>query len=335
LGRYAGSGTLSRLSKHGIIVMGREFTAGQLVRLEAQLFGRDLQPLAQNAAPRLELKPPAGVAMPANYTLRAKPSAGAEWNGWFQGAFRVTHPGEYQVELHVPEASDTLRGKFTVKESDPELDNTQPDFNYLYQLASPIGEIEGRLDDTAQRQLEDTLRATATRLVGVQDSAIADPAKARDAVRLFFDLESAHLIPTFMSTDTRTQKNKGKMEDLWDKGWIIPKPMLEQIIKYTRTGLLLVGLVLVLGIFVAWLLDKPTRKLVLAAAIVFVVQFPIYVVTKLPREWVLPSGMTPEGKIVPIVGPGDERVLILAYVLLLVVALLSLEWMTRKLLKLA
>src|SRR5262249_41070857 len=53
LARYAGSGTLTRLTNRGVLVMGREFTAGQLVRLEAQLFGRDLKELARNAVPRL------------------------------------------------------------------------------------------------------------------------------------------------------------------------------------------------------------------------------------------------------------------------------------------
>ena len=81
--------------------------------------------------------------------------------------------------------------------------------------------------------------------------------------------------------------------------------------------------------------DRNRAKLFLTAAIVFVVQLPLYIVTQLPRSWVLPSGITPDGKLVPLAGPDDERVLILSFILLIVVALLSLEWMTRKLLKLA
>ncbi len=335
LGRYAGSGTLSRLSRYGILVMSREFTAGHMVRLEAQLFGRDMQPLAPGNSPRLELKPPAGVTMPTHYTLRPKPSAGSEWNGWFQAAFRVTQPGDYSLELHIPEASDTLRGKFTVKESDPELDNTQPDFNYLFQLASPASEIEGRLDEAAQRKLEEVLRATAGKLVGLQDSTGGEVGKGREALRLFFDLDSAQLIPTFVLADVRPQKHKGKMEDLWDKGYVITAETLKMIVGYTRTALLLLGLLLLTGVLFAWLRDKPKRKWVLAAATVFLMQLPLLVVTRLPRSWVLPSGKTPQDAIVPIAGANDERVLILSFVLLLVVALLSIEWMTRKLLKLA
>lgn len=335
LGRYAGAGTLSRLSKHGVIVMSREFTAGQMVRMEAQLFGRDMQPLAANLSPKLELKPPAGVTMPMSVPLRAKPSAGAEWNGWFQGAFRVMQPGDYRLELSVPETGDVLQGKFTVKESDPEMDNTQPDFSYLYQLAGSLTEVDGRLDATAQRNLDDTLRATAAKHLGLSDSTGADTAKGREALRLFFDLDSAHLIPSFIKSDSRTHRNKGRMEDLWDKGWIIDAKELQEFVRVTRMAALALGLLLVVCTGIVWLFDKPLRRWILTAAIVFLVQVPIWVVTRLPTDWVLPSGRAADGSIVPIAGPADERVLILAFVLLGVVALLSLEWMTRKLLKLA
>jgi len=264
--------------------------------------------------------------------LRAKPSAGAEWNGWFQAAFRVKEPGDYRLDLHIPETGDVLPGKFTVKESDPELDNTQPDFQNLYQLASSMSDVEGRLDPDGQRKLEDTLRATAGKLVGLTDST--------ETPRLLFDLESAHLIPSFMGSDTRSHRNKGKMEDQWDKGLVIPQGMLETIIRTTRMVFLLIGMLMLVVIGVAWLFDKPLRKLLLATAIIFLVQLPIWVVTQLPREWVLPSGLTPPDHdgtrmVVRFATEADERVLVLSYVLLIVVALLALEWMTRKLLRLA
>ena len=339
LGRYAGSGTLSQLSRHGVLVMGREFTAGQMVRLEAQLFGRDLQPLNPNATPRLEVKPKAGVAKPTTHTLRQKPSASTEWNGWFQAAFRVTQPGDYDLELHIPETGDVLQGKFTVRESDPEMDNTQPDFNFLYQLASPASEVDGRLDDTAQRKFEDTLRATAARLVGLQDdSRAADPGKGRDSVRLFFDLESADLIPQVLGTDSRTQSNKGHMDDLWDRGWIFTKEELQAFASKFQQLLAFGTIVMLLAVGGAWLLDKPLRNLLLIAGSLLLFQVPVAIVTSLAKwraDIVFPSGMTEAGNIVPVAGPADTRVLIVSYVLVAVVALLSLEWLTRKLLKLA
>src|SRR5438876_9583981 len=84
LARYAGSGNLTRLSRRGVLVLGQEFTAGQFVRLEAQMFGRDFQPLSRTAVPKLKLTPPAGVTMPTNVDLQPKPTQGGPWNGWFQ-----------------------------------------------------------------------------------------------------------------------------------------------------------------------------------------------------------------------------------------------------------
>src|SRR5205823_2012319 len=60
LARYAGAGTLTRQSRRGVIVMGQEFNSGQLVPMEAQLFGRDLKPLPQTATPQVEVQPPHG-----------------------------------------------------------------------------------------------------------------------------------------------------------------------------------------------------------------------------------------------------------------------------------
>ena len=72
------------------------------------------------------------------FELRAKPAQGGEWGGWFQTRFRVTEPGEHRLNLKIPETGESLLGRFTVKESNPELDNTRPDFGQMYQLASKM-----------------------------------------------------------------------------------------------------------------------------------------------------------------------------------------------------
>src|SRR5262249_10619529 len=142
------------------------------------------------------------------------------------------------------------------------------------QLASSVSEVEGRLDDAKQRKLEETLKSTAARLVGLQDDSASTDAKAREAVRLFFDLDSAHLIPTFLGQDSRTQRNKGRMEDQWDRGLIVKKDELQYVVRTTRLGLMMVGMFLLGWVVFAWLLDKPMRKIILAAAIIFLIQLP-------------------------------------------------------------
>lgn len=271
LGRYAGSGNLTRLSRRGVLVMGREFTAGQFVRLEAQLFGRDLQPLSTTALPKVHLKAPPGVTLPPQVEMQPKPTQGGPWAGWFQARFRVNAPGEYRLELQIPETGDILQGRFTVKEANPELDNTRPDFAQLYQLASEATDVLPRVrDKQAQQELLNALEGTAARLLqAVTDettkaprpgkAAPDSPGKDREAPRLFFDLGTAHLIPAYLIADSKVQKSRGPFEDLWDRGFSL-----------SERGLL-----------------------------------------------------------------GSDTPVWVSYLLLLVVGLLSVEWLTRKLLKLA
>jgi hypothetical protein len=239
LARYAGSGNTTRLSRRGVLVLGREYSSGQVVRFEAQLFGRDMLPLSAATTPKAQLKPPAGVAMPA-VELKAKPIQGGEWNGWFQGQFRVTAPGEYRIELPIPEGGETLTEKFIVKESNPELDNTAPDFGQMYQLASEAIEVLPRMDKASQDQLKRALEGTAARLLQRVDEqskgeakpmAPAEPEPAaepkegaaanKNTLRLFFDLNSAKLIPKCMVTDHKIQRSRGPVKDLWDQGFTL------------------------------------------------------------------------------------------------------------------
>jgi len=271
LARYAGSGNLTRLTRRGVLVMGREYTAGQIVRLEAQLFGRDLQPLSFNAAPKIQIQPPPGVTMPANIELTARRREGEEWNGWFQGRFRVMSPGDYRLELQIPETGDTLPERFTVKESNPELDNTRPDFGQMYQLASELTEVLPRMDKQTQEELRRALEGTAARLLQRVDEKDSDRIKTgttvsaaseskrpetkdssaenKEVPRLFFDLNSAHLIPKCMVTDSKVQRSRGPVKDLWDEGFTISSQPRIQL----ATVLLVVALLLSLE----WL----TRKL--------------------------------------------------------------------------
>ena len=241
LARYSGSGNLARASRRGVIVMGQEFSAGQMVSLEAQLFGRDLQPLPANASPpKVQLQPPPGVTMPTTIDLQAKPHQGGEWNGWFQGRFRVLAPGEYRLNLQIPDTGESLPARFLVKETNVELDNTRPDFGLMYQLASEVTEVLPRIKERQeQEELKRILDGTAARLLQHVDEAAdakasppatgvertdrkAEKAKApaaRDTPRLFFDLNSAGLISKCMVTDSKVQRSRGPIKDLWDAGF--------------------------------------------------------------------------------------------------------------------
>jgi hypothetical protein len=243
LARYAGSGNLTRLTHYGVLVMGKTFTAHNFVRVEAQLFGRDLQPIPKVEKPKGQIKAPVGVSMPTTFELHAKPTQASEYTGWFQGRFLVTAPGNYELQVQVPGTPEILSRKFVVKESNPELDNTMPDFGQLRQLASDATKILARVSEDVKSRLRPELERTN----GVRTK---EPEDEKSAARLYFDMKAAALIPDCMVTERKVQKNRGPIKDLWDSG--VEFGAYDPPLKVSISLLLIVGL-----LSVEWL----TRKL--------------------------------------------------------------------------
>lgn len=212
LGRYASAGSRTRQNRRGVLVMGRQFTAGNYVRLEAQLFGPTLEPLAKSTKPKLTIATADGTER-REYEMSAKPSQ-SDWAGWFQARVLAGKPGDYQLELPIPGSGDILRGKFSVKASNPELDNARPDPAALYQMAGDIDEVQPRL---AGKDVYDDLKA---RLQGGRPSG-ADKSEAgtrADSPKLFFTLSTADMIAACMTAERKEQRNRGPVDDVWDDG---------------------------------------------------------------------------------------------------------------------
>ena len=68
-------------------------------------------------------------------------------------------PGEYSVDIFVEETKETYSQSVTVEAADPEKDNTRPDFDHLYQLASYADEdVLRHLTDAERKHVLDALR---------------------------------------------------------------------------------------------------------------------------------------------------------------------------------
>jgi hypothetical protein len=229
LARYASAGTRVRQNKRGVLVMGRQFTAGGFVRLETQLFGPDSNPLPENVEVKAYISPLNNDDPKARKEIKLAPKrSSVSWGGWFQGRYLAETPGEFKVEVPIPAADDSLRGKFLVKESNPELDMVRPDFAALYQMAGEVDEVLPRMDKAKGEHLRTLLQGRRVRTEKpaekkeekTDEQPIATE-HTSDAPRLFFDLKSAENIPDCMITETRVQRNKGKTDDLWDKGFYL------------------------------------------------------------------------------------------------------------------
>lgn len=250
LARYAGSATQLRQTSRGVLVMSRQFTAGQQVRLEARLRGANLnEPLHADAEVKVKVVPPEGVVMkPSEFKLQPKKEG--EWDGWFRGQFEVKAPGEYKLDLAIPGTTDVLRSKFLVKESNPELDNARPDYGLLYALASPVSDL--RVGDAQQTDLRQKLRGSIKPELTDKLAANA-PAGKENEPRLFFNLQTAGIIPDYLGNERKIQRSRGPIDDLWDHG-----PALFGYDENGKPRIVALVLMIVVGLLSAeWL----TRKL--------------------------------------------------------------------------
>lgn len=214
LARYVGSGTLAGDSgRRGRIYMGKVFSTNSYVTVPARLFGPDLRPLPKTEHPKARVKGPAGV--PPVPPVEMRPRAGAEGDagGWFEGRFLVTAPGSYEVEIDVP-GGEALGRKFVVKESNPELDNTRPDFAHLRRTSTEAAPVLARVDDQAKARLRAELERTNKALP-------PEPGGERAGLRLYFDLKGAALVPDCMVAERKTQRSRGPVHDLWDEGPVV------------------------------------------------------------------------------------------------------------------
>jgi hypothetical protein len=252
--RFAGSGNMGKVSKHIRLEMNATYPANKFVEVEAEIdVGVEAdgkkKPLPADAqAPEITLTLPDGVPekeIPTPVLMRPKPGAG----GWFAARFQVRSPGNYTLHLKVPATSDTLSRRFVVKEANPEMDNTRPDFDAMYRLAGEADEVLARLGDAERQDLKKYLRRARPVEPGAQNEG------KEEKLRLYFDLAGAHLIPGCMRKDVQVHKSRGPIKDQWDEGLTLaerepPQPPVK--VSYVLLGA--VGL-----LSVEWLIRKLLR----------------------------------------------------------------------------
>jgi len=311
LTRYVASGGLSKLSKYGHLLVARQATTG-VVTVEAQILGEDMKPLPRDARPVVNVKRPADFnaevdkETPKQFALRPKNTQGT-WNGWFTGQFRVRTPGVYELSVPIPGTSQSLTtNPVEIRKPDLERDNVRPNWGSLYQMATPADKVLSRVGPRVRAELQNALAPPSG------DDPRLSSKDVPSGARLFFTLQNADLIPEcLVKVDPKKESVKGRFQDLWDKG-------VESGASWRADHVLMLGLaafgVVAFGVL-AFLRRWVPAVAVAAAALAAMAG--VFVLTEaLDLEWaILPLNMS--------------------FVLGAVVGLLSLEWLTRKLLKLA
>lgn len=269
--RYMGSGSRRKQTQRGRILMTKEVPVGGYIRVTSQLLDASLGFLPQNSEPKITFRPVeldkyppeieklTGEAQIAaakakyhsrfvyDYRMGAKKGAEA-WQGYFQrsqlAAGDKFPTGVWRAEVEIPSSSETLKQKFNIRQSNPELDITRPDFAALYKMASPLSEVSSRVTDQAMS-------------AKLQQATAGGPEGKRLTFK-FGDDESLKIIPECIKQDAKTIRNKGKVDDYWDKGIELPSWMTRWLTGPTdrpmRVGYMLLFCVTLLSI--EWLARK-------------------------------------------------------------------------------
>ena len=264
--RYLAAGSRRKQTRRGRILMSHVVPQGGYMRPNAEVLDPSLKPVEQKFEPKIVFRPMVLEKYPVEienlkgetaiqeakgkyhlkFTHEFRMSAKKEdpWRGYFQRTQLASADkfptGTWRVEVEIPSSTDTLKQTFEIRQSNPELDVTRPDTKALYQMASPLAKMQVS-DATLSRNLQDRTMGGA------------------DGKRLAFkfgDEESLKLIPQCLKTDTKTARNRGAVEDYWDRGVTLPTFMTRWLSDKPQT--LAFGLLLVIGLLSAeWL----TRKL--------------------------------------------------------------------------
>jgi hypothetical protein len=260
--RYAGGGSVNTLNRRIALIAGRNGTSNKRYEFEGRFEGRDGKPLPRGTKqpPEVTVKVPAGVdpkEIPNKFEM--KPGLGREDDGNFTGEFQPRSPGEYTLEIRLPETGDMVSHKVLIKESNPELDNVRPDYETLYEMASDADDVLARVDDATRQELKKRLSrpklSPDKKADEKKDKEKKDEEKG-EKLKLYFDLNSAELIPSCMVTDRRNLRSRGPVKDLWDDGFVLREAEStdQQPIKLSYVLCLVVGL-----LSIEWLIRKLLR----------------------------------------------------------------------------
>jgi hypothetical protein len=244
LARYAGQGKAGKLQTYGDANIPERMVVGDKKRIEYRLRGIDRRFLPRKSYTResdkikvkvirpKDFDPKRDPQTPAEVLLSPKPNARGDDDGWFMADFPIMTPGEYKFELKVPTTPEVIRTTVSVDRPNPELDNLRPDPNRLYRVASENERVFSRVSDEAKRKLKE--------LKGPQEEG--ESGGNKDGKRLYFDLESAELIPELMRTEVKKERTKGTSIDLWDKGWDTGWEVFGEPFRFSWVMIIIVGL---------------------------------------------------------------------------------------------
>ena len=248
------AGKRNAKASRGRVLLSKEYTTGAPVRVQARILDPGSRPYPEGAVdPKFRIIRMSSTGEREKelgpFTMAAKKGPSG-FDGYYQGQAapdpREMPPGDkrYRVVIDVPDSpGETIEGEFMLRRSDPEMDNTRPDLDALLRMASPLdGEFAARITKAESKE-----------------RLLKELPKESGVTKLTFKLserELLALIPDCIDVKFTSETNRGKADDLWDKGFTWPESLTPWFAHYPqRISYVLLAVVLLL----CW--EWATRKL--------------------------------------------------------------------------
>ncbi len=214
-------------ASRGRILVSKDYISGTPIRVQAQILNTASKPYPFEGAgaidPKFTIKRvmPGGEKPIVEGSIPMVAKAGSSgFDGYYVGQIiadpKKFPPGdaEYFVEIEVPDSpGDKLQGKFLIVKSDPEMDNTKPNFGAMLAMA---GDFDAAFQDRIPNNVKDRFKAGLPKDAGVQKLSIK-----------LSDTELLRLIPECFKSDYSQADIKGPVTDLWDRGIDFPERKAE------------------------------------------------------------------------------------------------------------
>jgi len=219
--RYCAAKRTSGAKARGQVLMGKEFTAGGQIRVQTRVLqaNGDAYPENEIDKPKFTIKQfdqnGNMVKEHGPFDVLKPTKLGAKFEGYYKGAVtadlrKFPVDGKYKISVTKSDLPEPLEAEFVLKSSNPELDNTKPDFVAMQNAATNLKDVLDRIPDPS-------LRLQVSNKLGGGGRA-ADEAKAKLAYRLN-ETEKLLAIPDCIQSKTAQQRDRGLVDDLWDDDW--------------------------------------------------------------------------------------------------------------------
>ncbi len=338
-----------------------------MVSFEAKLRDQRQEPLPSDSHPTVMVRKLSEGKEEKTEKTEMKPRTSddpKDWEGYFRADVKIREPGRYEFKIPIPGTAASLRREITIRQPNPEMDNVRNDFEYLYKIAGEAPKVLNSLTPEVRKAVQSKLKAAGGNDVPRLFFTLASADAVTDCLHQIEPQRERIKGPLFDLWD------KGAFDEptsfavsYFHVPWVVltligllGTVVLLSLRQFLAAGIFFGCVALVTGAFVlsglvispsdwphftvdlppivsayhlAW--GIPLGLGVIGFAILLFMRQALYAALFLCGTWLLALAMAIAGRFFEM----PDLPVNMSFVLVTVVALLSIEWLTRKLLKLA